>query len=538
VLGRLLATSLVLVSVVWTAAATGASAAPSGAPVNTSPPAISGVARAGSTLTASQGGWSGAAPMSFRYRWQRCQDGGAVCTDVPGATTAAYTARDDDRRTTLRVRVTATNGHGAASAVSALTPRVEGSPGSPRLTQADGGPMYYGKFAHGLPAGPAYFPIGAWFRSACDQAQIDAYRDFGMNLFVGVENPPLDEQGNPSPCGANMPLLGAAGMRALVQVNERHRFDNLGPETAGWLLDDEVDMRFGPGSADFSPGPPPACDPEGAACGYSAMEYANAQAPNDGRARYANYGKGVGWWETDEEAAPFVNDFQRLVSIDAYWFTDPNERPPAEQAGANRYGKAASYGWSVDRMRYLDGIDGKRMPIWNFVETGWPFTETAAQGGRRILPAEARAAVWHSIIAGARGIVYFDHQFGGPCTQTVIRGECYADTRSLLTSTNRQIRRLAPVLNAPSVTSNWSTNAAIRAIVKWHHGHLYVFAGSLENASSTGTFSMPCVGDATAVRLGEPGRVPVDDGSFGDAFADGNAIHAYRIDGGSSCGLV
>jgi hypothetical protein len=536
---RWLASPLVLMSwVIWAVAP--AHADPGGAPVNTAVPAISGVARAGSTLTASKGEWSGATPMSFRYQWQRCQEGGAVCADVPGATGSTYTATDGDRRTTLRVRVTAANAHGAASAVSDVTARVQGSRGSPQLTQVDGGPLYYGKFAHGLPTGPGYFPIGAWFRSACDQAQIDAYVDFGMNLFVGVENPPLDEHGNPSPCGANMPLVGAVGMKALVQINERHRFNNLGSETAGWLLDDEVDMRFGPGWDIFSPGPPPACTPDqdSEGCGYSAMQYANDQTPSDGRVRYANYGKGVGWWETDEEAETFVNDFQRLVSIDAYWFTDPNERPPAQQGDVNRYGRAASYGWSVERMRDLDGMDGRRMPIWNFVETGWPFTESAEQGGRRILPAEARAAAWHSIIAGARGIIYFDHQFGGPCTETVIRGECYPDTRGALKATNRQIKRLAPVLNSPSVTSGWSTNGPVTAMVKWYDGHLYVFAGSLENASSTGTFSMPCVRDATAVRLGEPGSVPVDDGSFSDTFADGNAIHIYRIDGGSACGLV
>ena len=53
-------------------------------------------------------------------------------------------------------------------------------------------------------------------------------------------------------------------------------------------------------------------------------------------------------------------------------------------------------------------------PIWSFVEVGWPFTETAAQGGGLLLPEEIKAAVWHSIIAGARGIIYFNHSFGGP----------------------------------------------------------------------------------------------------------------------------
>jgi hypothetical protein len=30
----------------------------------------------------------------------------------------------------------------------------------------------------------------------------------------------------------------------------------------------------------------------------------------------------------------------------------------------------------------------------------------------------------------------------------------------------------------------------------------------------------------------------VSNGSFADQFADGNAVHIYRIDGGSTCGLT
>jgi hypothetical protein len=74
-------------------------------------------------------------------------------------------------------------------------------------------------------------------------------------------------------------------------------------------------------------------------------------------------------------------------------------------------------------------------------------------------------------------------------------------------------------------------------MVKWSAGKLYVFAGSA-GSSTTGTFSMPCVGNATATVLNENRSVAVTNGSFSDAFADGNAIHIYRIDGGSTCGLV
>jgi hypothetical protein len=37
--------------------------------------------------------------------------------------------------------------------------------------------------------------------------------------------------------------------------------------------------------------------------------------------------------------------------------------------------------------------------------------------------------------------------------------------------------------------------------------------------------------------LGESRTLPVDDGSWTDDYADGNSIHIYRIDGGTTCGL-
>ena len=45
--------------------------------------------------------------------------------------------------------------------------------------------------------------------------------------------------------------------------------------------------------------------------------------------------------------------------------------------------RASNYGYQVNRMRALDARNGQRKPIWNFVELGWPWSETAAQGSTR-----------------------------------------------------------------------------------------------------------------------------------------------------------
>ena len=253
--------------------------------------------------------------------------------------------------------------------------------------------------------------------------------------------------------------------------------------------------------------------------------------------RYNNYGKGVMFWETNGQAKRFVNDFQQVVSNDIYWFTDPNVSGSSEGGKLLNGGppltptqtrRAANYGYTVDRMRALDTT---HKPIWNFVEVGWPFTETAAQGGRAIKPAEIAAAVWHSIIAGARGIIYFNHSFGGPNqSQHCLREPAYVAVRAAVKSTNQLVTQLAPVLNAPFADGFVSASPSVRTMAKSHHNKYYVFAGSKENEASTPTFSLSGVDSGTATVIGEDRTISISNGRFSDHFADGNAIHIYRID--------
>jgi hypothetical protein len=313
-------------------------------------------------------------------------------------------------------------------------------------------------------------------------------------------------------------------MRAILQQSEWRNNQTAidSPAVAGWELFDEIDMQQGPGQ------------------GYTTLNNILAQLPNDRRMRYNNYGKGVMFWETNGQAERFVNNFQNVASVDTYWFTDPNISGGSEGGSLRNNGNpltvtqtrlAANYGYTVDRMRALDVMDGQRRPIWNFVEVGWPFSETAAQGARTILPAEARAAVWHSIIAGARGIIYFNHSFGGPNqTQHALREPAYAAVRAAVKSTNQLITQLAPVLNAPFADGFGRASPSVRTMTKSHDNKYYVFAGSKENVASTPTFSLSGFDNGTATVIDENRTIPISNGRFSDRFADGNAIHIYRID--------
>jgi hypothetical protein len=86
------------------------------APVNTVKPTISGTAKVGEELTASNGTWSGGV-TSFTYQWQRCTSS-TTCSNVDGATARTYGVRSADVGDTLRVAVTAHNASGSTTSVA------------------------------------------------------------------------------------------------------------------------------------------------------------------------------------------------------------------------------------------------------------------------------------------------------------------------------------------------------------------------------------------------------------------------------------
>ena len=90
-------------------------------PSSTALPQITGKLVVGSTLSSSNGTWSGTTPITYTFQWQRCDQTGAACAAVSGATKQTYTLAAADNAHTLRVAVTAANAGGSAQATSAAT---------------------------------------------------------------------------------------------------------------------------------------------------------------------------------------------------------------------------------------------------------------------------------------------------------------------------------------------------------------------------------------------------------------------------------
>jgi hypothetical protein len=125
----------------WTSVAAGAEKtfAPD-EPVAKTAPSLAGTARVGATLTAGAGDWTGTAPISFSYHWQRCDGNGNDndCHTIPGATDKSYKPVGDDVGKRLRVAVLGGNWIAAVSqAVSAPSSVVDRAP-APAPTSGTG----------------------------------------------------------------------------------------------------------------------------------------------------------------------------------------------------------------------------------------------------------------------------------------------------------------------------------------------------------------------------------------------------------------
>ena len=161
--------------------------------------------------------------------------------------------------------------------------------------------------------------------------------------------------------------------------------------------------------------------------GYDEMQRVADATPYDGRVRYSGYGKGVLFWDVGCRGSSLRQQLpghrpgrclllhrqRRLLTsrlAPGRWYPGIVETDHCHVA--------SNYGWIIDRLEGLVSPPRSK-PVWAVVELGHPFSES---DWPTITPPQVRAAVWQSLIAGARGIIYFNHSFGGPDqTQHILR---------------------------------------------------------------------------------------------------------------------
>lgn len=381
-------------------------------------------------------------------------------------------------------------------------------PAGVTLRQLDGGPKYNAKFSPGLPATPDFFPIAVWHAGVSEQYDVDHDKATGINVYAGI---------NP---GGRLDLVKAAGMYAFPWLGETSPRST---ETVGYCLEDEPDMLFGWWLAPH-------------AQQIAHMDQKLADRPKDGRANYTNYGLGILARDDNyEPAKTFVKKYSDYISVDYYFYTaDAGGFFEASRAigkgearlTAEQTARGVNYGIVVQRMRRMADYT---KPVWGFVEVGFPFGANVPLS-EYITPNEVRAAIWHSIIGGAQGIILFNHSFGGDAqTHHALREPYYAPIRKRVQEVTAVIRELAPALNSPEAVGLTTVGSGGVAITRWNGGKPVVIAGNVDNVKNK---SVPfTVKGAKSVEVVGEGRTitPSAAGQFTDTFADGTSIHIYKV---------
>jgi hypothetical protein len=170
--------------------------------------------------------------------------------------------------------------------------------------------------------------------------------------------------------------------------------------------------------------------------------------------------------------------------------------------------------------------EGQR--VWTVIET----TRIQSEEGR-VTPNQLRSEVWLALIQGARGIIYFAHEWtGGFREDGLFR---YPEIVEAVKNLNESIRRLAPVLNSATIEGRmaFASTIPMAMMLKESSGAYYLFVGSNGAEPGVASFSISGIASGRAEVLGENRTLPLAAGAFRDSFDSPYQIHIYRIEGAS-----
>jgi hypothetical protein len=470
--------------------------------------------------------------------------------------------------TTVWVRPVSPSRKNNLQPVATLSPS-NGLPPGVTLRQIDGGPHYYEHIDPASAWMDQHILIGAWLEQPLTATEVHYDVAMGDNIYWNLAGNPLDTKdcGGIQPCRVNFNIIRAAGMHASApDVTSKS-----GAETVAYEGTDEPDLNYGPGASGWNGR---SCVPSGSECGYTVAKFFyTGQPASDGSPGYPagkkpitqGFGKSVLFWETNSQAAKFMS-YSDTLSADSYWMTDPSLALPSqggcallpESTAACGNGTdtglstaqrelPANYAYNVTRLEQIQAVNGPSKPITVDVETGCPLSNNACT-----TPAASFAAAWHAIIAGARGIIWFQHSFSGPCidfstfydgsdptdrmyTCRQTPGVTLHDVVARVSAFNHEVARLNSVLLSPFAENYANTGSAdVSVMAKYSNGVFYVFAASgkpaippADNQVVKFTLADGYSGPVTVV--GENRTLHAVKGIFTDTFANEDSVHVYKI---------
>ncbi|WP_331888449.1 hypothetical protein [Williamsia sp.] len=377
----------------------------------------------------------------------------------------------------------------------------------------EGGPGYWQEFESASDwTNPEFFPIGLWYGSFDTKEQVLWDKSLGINFYTGGLWEASDFKVLES---ADMDWVGG-------QINSG--FDPASKNWPGRMTDDEIDGRF-----------------EDPAEGQALLQNVIDEFGGKEQFLYGNYTHMVVGEDmplADQEK--YVNDYSDVVSLDMYLYTIPfcdfpNYRGelyvnPIPESTCR---SASSYGRMVDSLRARDAVDGRLQPVWNFVEVLSGAGEEESFS-RYVTPEELKGAAMSSLINEARGLVWFQQSFAGPCkssqplrdAQVLGSGFCGDSQVRAMGEVNNLIKSLATVLNTQSY--RWDAGPGTDTMLKVKDGFAYMFAMTDGTAGSR-HLALPAGLTDTVEVVGEDRDITATDGSFQDEFESEAEYHVYKI---------
>jgi hypothetical protein len=356
-----------------------------------------------------------------------------------------------------------------------------------------GGPAYYGKWSHGLPTDPTFFPVAVWLQTPTNAKR---YANVGVNVFIGLWDGPTQ---------ASLDLLQAAKMLTVCDQRADWKANVGGTTIRGWLQPDEPDNAQAIPGGGYGPCIPPAT---------IAMNRDTMIANDPTRPVLLGLGRGVAdtQWVGRGSCTGKTDmypEYAKGADILAFDIYPVNEGAPLEMVAK---GVDNLIGWSNHAKPVVCDIEAA-----NFNDTTRP------------TPAQIKSEVWMALVHGASGIQYFCHRFKPTFSET----DCLDDapTAAALPVINAQIASLAPVLNTQSVANGVTvaSSVPVDTMLKRFGGATYVFAVEMRASATSATFTLRDIpSTASAEVIGEGRTIPIASGSFQDAF-NSYGVHLYRI---------
>jgi len=391
-------------------------------------------------------------------------------------------------------------------------------PAGVTLRDIDGGANYYGAWSNSYSTSPSFFPFTVWAETLASQTDANNYANIGVTGIIHLWD---------GPTAAQMDRCRVSGLQVKGMVSDYIISPSFsatyGNTLSAYIFGDELDTLPAPAGL-------PAWLMAGYAYGviagndYYTLPTAMRDMSNLIRERDATrpvcnmYTKPLciptwgSWYLVDADRYMYAAASD-IVSFDWYYIVDPYN---------------TGYVWDAyNAMIQVRGYALYCKPVIPAIG----ITEVFSNAVANPTLAQIGIMIWSSIIGGARGIHYFNHNFyPGKESQHVLIDPYYTTLRNYIHVLQDRISVLAPVINSRFADGYLTHSGTINHMVKYYGGKFYIFAAPGAAGSQNITFTLASTATTTATVIDESRTLTVTAGVFSDSFANENTVHIYRIE--------